>query len=334
MLRILSLVLAVCGGASAQLPEFYKTVDRIIWVVPDADAAVAGWGKMGFTDSKSYGEFPIHVEHRGKRVEASIKWSVVRMGDVTADFVQPLDDAGAFAEFRSRHKAGVMALLHPTPTSEALDAEVERMAKLGVGVLQKSGLGGGQDPDSRYVLFDTEADGKYVLGLIYLSPQAATDGPMATPNTGIATRKITQYAFVVKDFDPVSKYWAKLGFPALEITHPKLWDLRYKGEPGQFDAKLGWQRHGKVVYEWILPLKGPTVYTDHLDVHGEGFHHLAFNVEDMDKAIAEFAGLGFPFSQGGAWGEKGKPGYGRFAYHDTHAIGGTDIELLWNLKAE
>jgi hypothetical protein len=36
--------------------------------------------------------------------------------------------------------------------------------------------------------------------------------------------------------------------------------------------------------------------------------------------------------QGGAWGEKGKPGWGRFAYQDTHPIGGVDVELLWNYR--
>jgi hypothetical protein len=42
--------------------------------------------------------------------------------------------------------------------------------------------------------------------------------------------------------------------------------------------------------------------------------------------------LGFEVSQSGAWGEKGKPGSGRFAYVDTDAIGGVTIELLWNYK--
>lgn len=27
---------------------------------------------------------------------------------------------------------------------------------------------------------------------------------------------------------------------------------------------LGWQPHGRVVYEWIQSLKGPTVYADQI----------------------------------------------------------------------
>ncbi len=118
----------------------------------------------------------------------------------------------------------------------------------------------------------------------------------------------------------------------MSFTHSALSDLRYHGALGQFDQELGWQRHGAVVYEWISPLKGPTVYEDALKAHGEGFHHLAFQVEDMDKAMAAWTTAGFPVVQSGAWGEKGKPGSGRFAYVDTDPIGGVTVELLWDFR--
>jgi hypothetical protein len=57
-------------------------------------------------------------------------------------------------------------------------------------------------------------------------------------------------------------FWSRIGFVEKPVTHPPRWDLRYHDQPGQFDAELGWQRHGRVVYEWILPLKGPTVYSE------------------------------------------------------------------------
>jgi hypothetical protein len=97
--------------------------------------------------------------------------------------------------------------------------------------------------------------------------------------------------------------------------------------------RLGWQRHTPVPFEWIHALAGPSTYHEQLDKSGEGFHHLAFNVDDMDAAIRQWESWGFPHSMGGAWGDKGKPGSGRFAYHDLRAIGGTEIELLWNYKA-
>ena len=112
-----------------------------------------------------------------------------------------------------------------------------------------------------------------------------------------------------------------------------MWALKYHDQPGNFDALLGWQHHGTVVYEWIQPLRGPTVYNDQIAAHGEGLHHLALDVPEFDRASAEWASKGFPFVQGGAWGERDKPGYGRYAYQNTQSLGGTDVELLWNFKA-
>jgi hypothetical protein len=52
----------------------------------------------------------------------------------------------------------------------------------------------------------------------------------------------------------------------------------------------------------------------------------------MDAAIAALEKLGAPIVQSGGWGEKGRPGSGRFAYADTSAHGGVTIELLWNKR--
>jgi catechol 2,3-dioxygenase-like lactoylglutathione lyase family enzyme len=135
---------------------------------------------------------------------------------------------------------------------------------------------------------------------------------------------------VVRSLEKVSAYWERLGFPAMDITHGPLTDLVHRGQPGRFDQRLGWHRHGTVTWEWIEPLAGPTVYEEHLKEHGEGFHHFAFDVPDMDAACAAWEALGVPIVQSGAWGEKGKPGSGRFAYAATDAFGGVTTEFLWN----
>jgi catechol 2,3-dioxygenase-like lactoylglutathione lyase family enzyme len=170
------------------------------------------------------------------------------------------------------------------------------------------------------------AAGKYVVGLTFGSVAPASQAPPTSPFGA----KLSQYALVVKDLKAVSDYWENLGIPAMDVTHPTLTDLEYHGKPGQFDQKLGWHRHGTITWEWITPLAGPTVYQDFLDEHGEGFHHLAFDVADIDEVGEAWTALGYPIVQSGGWGERGKPGSGRFAYSDTTAIGGLTIELLWN----
>ena len=178
------------------------------------------------------------------------------------------------------------------------------LANAGVAVLEERKLG----PDSRYVLFDTEKEGKYVLGVLFDPGDAGLPAaPAAKPNA----KRLSQYAFVARDLKAVSGYWERLGFPPMSFTHPALWDLVYHGQPGKFDAILGWQRHGRIVYEWIEPTVGPTTYLDHLAKYGEGVHHIAFAVSDMEQEKREWTQAGFPTSQSGAWGERDKPGYGR-----------------------
>ncbi len=318
------------AGAATQpqnsaLPEMYRSVHALAWVVRDVGKAVEGWRTLGFTDIRELGEVTFaDMRYRGKPVACRAKTAGGHLGDVMVGWIQPLEGCGAYADFLARHGDGVFSLLHRATTREAFDAEIERMKALGVGVLQSETLPASFGAGIHTYL-DTEPQGKYTLGLVYDPGETA---PAAAP----PGRKVVQYAFTVRQLAPVLDYWSRLGFVEKSVTHPPLWDLRYHGKSADFDAELGWQRHGRVVYEWILPLKGPTVYLDHMEKHGEGFHHIAFEVPDLDAEVARWNALGFPFVQGGAWGEKGKPGWGRFAYQDTHPIGGADVELLWNYR--
>jgi catechol 2,3-dioxygenase-like lactoylglutathione lyase family enzyme len=324
---VLTFVLAagLLQAQPAQLPDMYKSVYSLTWVVRDVGKAAEGWKKLGFEDIRILGKVTFaNVSYRGKPVSCTAKVAEGHLGDVAVQWIQPFQGDNAYTDFLARHGDGVFSLVHRAPSREAIQAEIERMKALGVGILQSETLPASTGAANRTYL-DTEPQGKYVLGLV-CCPDA--DGPTAVP----PGRKVAQYAFTVRRLEPVLEFWSRLGFTEKSVTHPPLWDLRYHDQPGHFDAELGWQRHGRVPYEWIMPLKGPTVYSDHMDKHGEGLHHIAFEVPDLDREVARWNALGFPFLQGGAWGEKGKPGWGRFAYQDTDAIAGTDVELLWNYR--
>lgn len=321
----LALAAALWQAQPVRLPDMYKSVHALTWVVGDVATAVEGWKKLGFTDIRIVGDTTFtNVQYRGRPATCIAKVAEGHLGDVVVQWIQPVQGDNAYADFLARHGNGMFSLVHRAPSREALQAEIERMKSLGIGTLQSESVPASPGASIRTYL-DTEPQGKYALGLVY-DPDA--DGPTAAP----FGRKVAQYAFTVRQLQPVLEFWSRLGFSERSVTHPPLWDLRYHDQPGQFDAELGWQRHGRVTYEWVFPLKGPTVYSDHMDKHGEGFHHIAFEVSDLDKEVARWNALGFPFIQGGAWGEKGKPGWGRFAYQDTDAIAGAEVELLWNYR--
>jgi methylmalonyl-CoA/ethylmalonyl-CoA epimerase len=311
------------GAAAAELPEFYKKVSRLTWVVSDLDRATAGWRKIGYEMIRDHGEIEMTGELRGKPVTFRVRAASGMLGNTGVGWVQPLSGESAFSEFLASHGDGVYSLTHLVSTRQALEAEVARMKDLGVGVVMSGTLG---SSGVEYVYLDTYKGGKYTLGLLY-SPEGLQD-----PDTGTGPN-ITQFAFAIKDMDAVSEYWERLGWPKIEVTKPTLTDLRYRGQPSDSVAHLGWHRHAAVPYEWILSIKGPNVYEDHLRKHGEGVHHIAFNTDDMDREVARWEAAGYVTSQSGGWGEKGKAGSGRFSYQDTQQIGGTDVELLWNYRA-
>jgi methylmalonyl-CoA/ethylmalonyl-CoA epimerase len=314
----------------AQLPDFYQEVDRITWVVDDLSKVIKGWKELGFRDFQEQGETKLGlVEYRGQPVSIRGLVAFAKLGAANVTLVQPVGEGGAYSDFLKRKGSGVFAIMHRVPTLEGMSSEIKRLESLGVGVLGRGSIPTAIGPVS-YVYFDTEAEGKYVIGLAHYPDESMIDRTPGGPND----LRLSQYAFVVRDLDSVSRYWHRLGFPEMSVTHGGLRDLKYRGQPGRFDQKLGWQRHGKIVYEWILPVQGPTVYGEHLEAHGEGFHHLAFDVDDIDKVGAQWIQAGFPIVQSGAWGEEGKPGSGRFAYADTTEFGGITVEFLWNFKAQ
>jgi len=313
---------------SAQLPDFYKKVDRITWVVTHADKVAQAWSKLGFESLQAARVVVLsRTQFQGKPAKSIVKVAAGRLGPVQIRWIQPVSGRNAYSEFLARHGEGVFSLVHRVPTREALTAEVARLADLNVGVLESGDVESGLGIVS-YAYMNTEREGKYSLGLIYVADTGGAEvAAAAAPDM-----KLSQYAFVVRDLRAVSAYWKKLGFPAMSFTHPALRELVYQGNPGQFDQELGWQRHGQIVYEWIQPLRGPTAYMDHQKAHGEGLHHLAFDVSDIDRMTALLSKHGFPRVQSGAWGEEGKPGSGKFAYSDTGSIGGIAVEFLWNFK--
>jgi catechol 2,3-dioxygenase-like lactoylglutathione lyase family enzyme len=342
-----SLSLVLLGGAfasgagvaratpsSPSTPELYRKVVGVHWVVRDVLATRAAWARLGFRGSEDLGEISVAGTYHGQSGTTRLRVASGRIAGLDVVWLQPLDGQGAFAEFLARHGEGIFSINYAAPSLEALDAEVGRLSALGVGVLQRAQVPAAEGTLT-IVHMDTEPGGKYVLGLVHGKPPsppapAAAHGAAPAGDGPPFPARLSQYALVVEDLQAVSDYWARLGFPVMDVTHPALRDLRYHAEPGRFDQKLGWHRHGTVTWEWIQPLAGPTVYRDFLHSHGEGVHHLALDVPDIDAAAKALEALGAPIVQSGAWGETGKPGSGRFAYADTSASGGVTIELLWS----
>lgn len=310
----------------AQINPVYKEVDQILWVVQDLKSVRKGWVDIGFTEIEDLKKVKL-VSHGLNDNKGTIKVAIAHMGGANALWIQPVSGETIFSKSLNKNGEGAVALIHRVKDEAQLHEVTQQLARANVGKIATYTLQT-KTGDLNYTIMDTKENGKYYLGFVidHRTGSASYDGKNGQH------MKFTQYAFAINDEVPVSSFWASAGLPPLEITHGPVTDKQYFGQPSDFDMKLGWQRHGTIVYEWIIPITPPTVYADFIRMHGEGIQHFGFSVEDMDAAISFFEQKGYKISMSGGWGDKGKQGSGRFAYVDLSKIGGMTIELLWNYK--
>ncbi len=321
LLHCLAVAGILWGTCHAQLPEYYQAVNRVTWLTQDVDAILPGWVALGMTDVHTYPDIEAIGSDRGKSVTLHTRQVTGRLGNLTIHFVQPArSQSNSYNDFLKTHKDGIFSAVYEVPSKEAMDREIQRMAGLGVGMLQQVTFEIDHTPVT-YTYFDTEPQGKYVLGLVYW--------PGGAPKP-LERITVTHLAPVVRDAAVVSAFWQKLGFPGFELEHatPRD-DSRYRGQPLSLAFEVGFERLGSMSYEFIQPPAAPSnVYADFLKLHGEGIQHIGMVVADLPKATAAFEKLGFPVWQAGAWGDVGKPGSGRYNYMDTDKIGGVSVELI------
>ena len=144
------------------------------------------------------------------------------------------------------------------------------------------------------------------------------------PRLDIEIPEITQIAFVVEDLnDGMDRFGALLGVEPWEIYRfepPCLTDRTYRGEPHEYSMALALTDVAGTMVELIEPLEGESIYTEHLDEHGEGLHHVAcFAFDDLDAVIDEFESAGMGVVQSGTFGPEGTDGGVEFFYFDTAA---------------
>ena len=108
---------------------------------------------------------------------------------------------------------------------------------------------------------------------ISLGPVAAAAGGQGDGLSVFGTRTVTHVGVVVRDVEKVSKAWADVFdvevSPITDTAHTRV-------------AKVYFNT---MTVEIEQPKAGPSPWRDFLDKHGEGIHHLAFDVADIDDHV-------------------------------------------------
>ena len=209
LIRCLVVVSSLEGTCLAQLPAYYKTVNRVTWVVGNIDKVRPAWAALGLSDIQEFPNIQLVGQFRGQPVNI-YAWQITgHLGNLTVDMIQPAEaQANAYTNYLGKHGDGILSIVHEVPSRQALDEEILRMKREGVAVLQQVTVQRGGVPVT-YTYFDTEAEGKFVLGLVY------APGGMRTAQ---APPTVSHFSPIVWDALAVSAYWEKLGFPPRRLS--------------------------------------------------------------------------------------------------------------------
>jgi catechol 2,3-dioxygenase-like lactoylglutathione lyase family enzyme len=310
----------------------YGHVAKVGWVVKDLDRTVDYWEKLGLRNVRRLGvrEYP-DVTYRGKKTPLTLKVAVTDIRGIEVEWIQPVKGHSDYDEFLKTFGDGIHHLAFRVRTPAQLDEQVAYFKERGVDVIQqgswKAANGAGQ-----YAYLDTAGRGGGFTMALAFDPDGAPHGSEVLSTHEYPLNKITHYAFMVRDMKKVDAFYQSLGFGGMAIDHNISLNRIYRGEPGKFEMYLGWWRWGSVPIEWIETIAGPNIYEEHLEKHGEGFHHFGLDVKDMDEGIKLLGARGAPASQLAGWDNP--RAVGRATYLDTEPVGGVVAELIWNQPKE
>ena len=153
------------------------------------------------------------------------------------------------------------------------------------------------------------------------------------PKVGVEIPEITQVGFVVEDLeDGMKRFGSILGIGPWEIYHfkpPKLSETTYRGESHDYAMTLALADLAGTMVELIEPRDGKSIYTEHLEEHGEGLHHVAcFAFEDTEKTVQQFEDAGMEVLQSGTFVDT------PYWYLDTQEqLNGVIFETATNLES-
>ncbi len=126
----------------------------------------------------------------------------------------------------------------------------------------------------------------------------------------LGTDILVQIGIVVKDIEKAARDYAEFfGVEFPEIIETEEWEkahTEYNGHPTKARARLAFFKNFKnIEIELIQPDENPSTWREFLDKHGEGVHHVAVFVKNMDQKLETLKKMGITVLQKGDY-EGGK----------------------------
>ncbi len=138
-----------------------------------------------------------------------------------------------------------------------------------------------------------------------------------------------QVGVVIKDLEQTMRQLAEVfgigPFRVIECPPPGREQSQvYYGRPARFRTRQAFADLGSIELELIQPLEGQTIWSDFLEAHGPGIHHLRFNVPDHAAVTAHLAAKGIRTTQQGDGIREGT----HWVNYETEPLLGFTIEIM------
>ena len=130
---------------------------------------------------------------------------------------------------------------------------------------------------------------------------------------------------IVRDVDKAAEYYESLGIGPFEPITLNIKEriLRCKViNVNDLKSKVREAQVGSIRFELIQPIEGESIWKEFLENKGEGAHHIAFVVDDIDNEEAELVKKGFKVIYRSRYSNGGT------TYFETDKIGGVVFELF------
>ena len=142
-----------------------------------------------------------------------------------------------------------------------------------------------------------------------------------------------QIGMIVKNMDEAKAHMAAfLGVPvpsSCDAGDYAVTKTVFRSQPAPDAAsKLAFFNLPNIQLELIEPNEAPSTWREYLDTHGEGVHHLGFNVDDIWGRMEDMKNAGYELVQFGYYGS----GDGAYAYFDCTEELKMYVELLCSFK--
>ncbi|MEM2320398.1 MAG: VOC family protein [Candidatus Bathyarchaeia archaeon] len=143
-------------------------------------------------------------------------------------------------------------------------------------------------------------------------------------------KEISHVAAVVRDLNRSLKMYKEiLGIEPWIIQSfvpPFHRETYVREKPVKYTMRIAIASLGKIYYELIEPLEGPSIYKEFLDAKGEGLHHIGkvyTSLEEVERDLEMFKKMGLRILQRGAFYDS------RYYYIDTEPLLGVIYEVVY-----